>query len=240
MVGIAIIPLMGAVGAAVDYTQANATRTAFQNALDSTALMLSKTAATQSAADLQAAATNDFNALFSSPIAKNVTVTATYSPTNGSHLVLNGSATVDTNFLSVLGIDTINIAVSTTSTWGNTRLRVALVLDNTGSMASSGKMTALKTASQNLLTQLQSAAVKPEDVYVSIVPFSKDVNVDQSNVSAPWLRWDLWEEVNGKCSNTSYTTKTNCTSHSNSMDAGSPQYLERLRHRPRPELRHHQ
>jgi Flp pilus assembly protein TadG len=54
LVGIAIIPLMGAVGAAVDYSQANATRTAFQNALDSTALMLSKTAALQSGADLQA------------------------------------------------------------------------------------------------------------------------------------------------------------------------------------------
>jgi Flp pilus assembly protein TadG len=45
MVGIAIIPLMGAVGAAVDYSQANATRAAFHIALDSTALMLSKTAA---------------------------------------------------------------------------------------------------------------------------------------------------------------------------------------------------
>ena len=37
-------------------------------------------------------------------------------------------------------------------------------------------MAALKTASHNLLDQLKSAAHKPEDVYVSIVPFSKDVN----------------------------------------------------------------
>ena len=176
--------------------------------------MLSKTAALQTPADLQTAATADFNALFSSPFAKNVAVTATYSPTNGSHLVLNGSATINTNFLSVLGIDKINITATTTSTWGNTRLRVALVLDNTGSMASSGKMTALKTASHNLLTQLQSATVRPEDVYVSVIPFGKDVNVDVSNVNAPWLRWDLWEEVNGKCSNTTYKTKTTCTSQS--------------------------
>ena len=59
------------------------------------------------------------------------------------------------------------------STWGNTRLRVALVLDNTGSMASDEKIDALKTASHNLLSQLQSAAVRPEDVYVSIVPFQQ-------------------------------------------------------------------
>ena len=214
MLGIALIPLLGAVGAAVDYSQASATRTAFQNALDSTALMLSKTAALQTSSELQAAVTNDFNALFTGSNAKNVTVTANYSTTSGSQLVLSGSATVDTNFLSILGIDTIHIAASTTSTWGNTRLRVALVLDNTGSMASSGKMTALKTASQNLLTQLKSAAVTADDVYVSVIPFGKDVNVDTSNVNAPWLRWDLWEEVNGKCSNTTYKTKSTCTSHS--------------------------
>ena len=76
MVGIAMIPLLGAVGAAVDYTQANAARTAFQTALDSTALMLSKTAATDSSVDLQSAATNYFNALFTRTDVKNATVTA--------------------------------------------------------------------------------------------------------------------------------------------------------------------
>ena len=38
-------------------------------------------------------------------------------------------------------------------------------------------MTALKTASHNLLTQLQNAATNPEDVYVSVIPFNKDVNI---------------------------------------------------------------
>ena len=38
-------------------------------------------------------------------------------------------------------------------------------------------MTALKTATTNLLTQLQNAVTNDGDVYVSIVPFSKDVNV---------------------------------------------------------------
>ena len=140
-----------------------------------------------------------------------MTVTASYSNSNGSQLVLNGSAIINTNFLSVLGIDQLNITASSTSTWGNTRLRVALVLDNTGSMASSNKMTALKTASQNLLTQLKTAAVTADDVYVSIIPFNKDVNVDASNVNATWLRWDLWDAVNGKCSNTTYKTQSSCT-----------------------------
>jgi len=210
MLGIAIIPLMGAVGAAVDYSRANATRTAFQASLDSAALMMSKNAALQTTSQLQAAATDYVNAVFTATDARNVTVTASYSTSNGSQLVLNGSAVINTNFLSIFGIDQLNITASTTSTWGNTRLRVALVLDNTGSMASSNKMTALKTASQNLLTQLKNAAVTADDVYVSIIPFNKDVNVDSSNVSASWLRWDLWEAVNGRCSRSTYTTQSSC------------------------------
>jgi Mg-chelatase subunit ChlD len=42
--------------------------------------------------------------------------------------------------------------------WGITRLHVALVLDNTGSMADAGKMNALKIATKNLLKQLHGAA----------------------------------------------------------------------------------
>src|SRR5471032_2201232 len=177
LMGILALPLMGTLGVAVDYSRASAARTAFQAALDSTALMLSKTAATQSAADLQTTATNTFNALFTRSDVSNIAIATNYASSNGSTVTLNGSATINTNFLSVLGYSHLDITASTTSTWGNTRLRVALVLDNTGSMSSSNKMTALKTASQNLLGQLQAAAVTDADVYVSVVPFNKDVNV---------------------------------------------------------------
>ena len=213
MLALLALPLMGTVGAAIDYSRANATRAAFQAALDSTALMLSKTAATQSTAEMQTAATNYFNALFVHPEASNVAVTANYSSAGGSKVTLSGSATVNTNFLSVLGYSQLNISATSVSTWGNTKLRVALVLDNTGSMSSDGKMTALKTASKNLLTQLKNAAVTDGDVYISIVPFNKDVNVGSSNYTAAWLRWDLWDAKNGSCSNNNYSTKSSCLSH---------------------------
>ncbi len=192
LVGLLAIPLVGFVGVAVDYSRANATKVAFQAALDSTALMLSKTAATQTPGDLQTSATSYFNALFNHPEVQNVTITADYSSTAGSKITLNGTASTDTKFLGVLGFSQLNITASTTSTWGNTRLRVALVLDNTGSMSSANKMTALKTASQSLLTQLKNAAVTSEDVYVSIVPFVKDVNVGASNYNQSWVDLTSW------------------------------------------------
>lgn len=213
MLALTAIPLMGAVGVAVDYTQASATRTAFQAALDSTALMLAKTAATQTRDELQTSASQKFNALFSRPAASNVSVTADYSDIGGSKVTLTATATVTTNFLGVLGYDQINIGASATSTWGNMRLRVALVLDNTGSMASNDKMTALKTASKNLLTQLQGAAVNAEDVYVSIVPFNKDVNMGSANHDQDWVRWDLWEPLTGTCSIPRYSKQSRCTSN---------------------------
>ena len=105
--------------------------------------------------------------------------------------------------LGVMDLDPLkNITIngSSTTTWGSTRLRVALVLDNTGSMADDGKMAALKTATKSLLTQLKSAATTNGDVYVSIIPFSKDVNVGSSNYNASWIDWTNWNSDNQSCS----------------------------------------
>ena len=97
----------------------------------------------------------------------------------------------------------MTVTGSSTTTWGTTRLRVALVLDNTGSMAQDGKMTALKSATKSLLSQLQSAASNNGDVYVSIIPFSKDVNVGSANYNASWIDWSDWEDDNGSWQSTS-------------------------------------
>src|SRR5205085_4100198 len=99
----------------------------------------------------------------------------------------------------------LNIGTNSTVKWGNTRLRVALVLDNTGSMASAGKIDALKTASKNLLTQLKNAASVNGDVYVSIIPFSKDVNVGKSNYTQSYLRWDLWDTNNSNAGGNTFS-----------------------------------
>ncbi len=54
--------------------------------------------------------------------------------------------TVPTSFLGVIGYQNINVNASSTAAWGSSRLRVALVLDNTGSMRLADKMAALKSA----------------------------------------------------------------------------------------------
>ena len=80
-------------------------------------------------------------------------------------------------------------------------------------MSSNSKLTALKSASHNLITQLQGAATTDGDVYVSIVPFSKDVNANPANYQASWIDWIDWDQNNGSCNHGSYTNQSDCTSH---------------------------
>jgi Flp pilus assembly protein TadG len=198
---LAAIPMIGFVGAAIDYSQANSAKADLQTALDSTALMLAKEAAAGATGpQLQTDAVKYFAAMFNRPQAKNVQVTAAYSTNGGSSISVNASASLPINFLQLIGYNDLSIAGSSTTKWSSSRLRVALVLDNTGSMAAHGKMGALKTATESLLSNLQSAATTNDDVYVSIVPFVKDVNVDPANYAAAWIDWTDWTANNGTCS----------------------------------------
>ena len=220
---LATIPMVGFVGAAVDYSHANSIKAALQASLDATALAMSKTAGTLSAPDLQTKSEAYFKALFTRPEATGVTVTATYNTTEGSSLTITGSAMMTTNFMKVLGFRQLAVNSTATASWGNNRLRVALVLDNTGSMADAGKITALISATKNLLTTLQNAVTNPGDVYVSIVPFVKDVNLNATNYNSNWIYWgnsaqdpsqsdqNSWDANNGTCSPSSASTRSACT-----------------------------
>jgi Flp pilus assembly protein TadG len=194
MFGIAILPIMAAIGAAVDYSHANSVKTAMQAALDSTALMLSRDAASKDDGQLDASAKNYFNALFTRAEGKNVTINATYNASGGSSLTVDASVVVDTDFMKLFGYKQTTLKSQAVVRWGSTRMRVALVLDNTGSMADAGKMSSLISATNSLLNQLKSAATTNGDVYVSVIPFAKDVNMSGNNVNANWLDWTEWED----------------------------------------------
>ena len=105
----ATLPIIAGVGFAVDYSHANAVKVAMQQALDATALMLSKEAATDSSDVLKANAAKYFAALFTRPEAKNVTVTANYTTSGGTSVVINGSADVPTSLLGIIGYNTITV-----------------------------------------------------------------------------------------------------------------------------------
>jgi Flp pilus assembly protein TadG len=191
---IMLVPIVLFVGVAADYGRATAARSQMQMALDATALMVAKSASTMTAAQLNTQSQTYFTAQYARKDVSNVSVNANYSKTGGNQtLTLTVGGSLATTVTQIAGVQTLPISSSTTvQLGGGPRLRVSLVLDNTGSMAQSGKMTALQTASKNLLTQLQQAVVNTGDVYVSIIPFTTDINVGSSNVNATWIDWSQW------------------------------------------------
>ena len=77
-------------------------------------------------------------------------------------------------------------------------------------MNDDGKLAALKTATKSLLTQLKGAVSVDGDVYVSIVPFVKDVNLGATNYTSIWDNWLDWS-----------TTVPSNTTPSSSVGPGS-------------------
>jgi Flp pilus assembly protein TadG len=209
MFGLTLIPMLGLIGAAVDYSRANSVKAAMQASLDSTALAMAAKAPTLSSTDLKTQAQAYFDALFIKYGTTKVPLDVSYTTTDGPRITVSGETMVNTQFMRIpgFGINQVKVGASSTTAWGNTRLRVALALDNTGSMDWWGKMPALKTAAKSLLDQVKAVATNDGDVYVSIVPFAKDVNVGPGNYTASWIDWEDWDDDNGHDSSTTTCTK---------------------------------
>jgi Flp pilus assembly protein TadG len=226
MFAIVILPILGFAGAAIDYTRVSSARAEMQNALDSTALMVSKdlSSGTITASQVSAKAQSYFTALYTNKDASKVSVTATYTASSsmGSTIQVSGSATMTTDFLKVAGFPQLNFNTSSTTAWGTTKLRVAMALDNTGSMADAGKIGALQTASKNLIDQLSASAANNGDVYISIVPFANVVNLGTSFSDSGFIDWSNWStsgsiEEGWTCgsSNNAWNKTMKCGSSSN-------------------------
>lgn len=193
LAAVAMVAMVGIAGASVDYTRANSVRTAMQAAVDATALSLSKDARTLTGEQLSQQATSFFMAAFHRPEAKNLTVTPQFSsPQPGSFLLsIAATASIDTTLTQILGQSQLNISASGEVAWGFKKLELALVLDNTGSMAQSGKLAALKTAAHNLLDILQQATNSPGDIKVAIIPFDTTVNIGTGYANEPWIDYSV-------------------------------------------------
>ena len=209
MFGLSLIPLSIAAGAGLDLARAVMVRQSMADALDAAALAVGGTP-NISQANAENLAKQYFNANYSQDAKSYGTPASPTVKIVGNSVTLSVSNNVPTTLLSAANINTVPVTVSSTVVWGQSKLWVALVLDNSGSMcqpASSpcvnttntlAKIYQLKSASHTLLTKLQGAAANPGDVQVAIVPFTRVINYGTtnsgtSNVSASWLSWTLFD-----------------------------------------------
>jgi Flp pilus assembly protein TadG len=109
---IATLPILGLVGAAVDYSRANSVRAAMQTALDSTALMLSKEAATDTQDQLKANALKYFTTLLNRPEAQDLNITVSYGVDGGSDIMINATANLPAEYVRIIGLDELTVKAS--------------------------------------------------------------------------------------------------------------------------------
>jgi len=207
MFGLALVPLMIATGVGLDYARAALVKSQIADALDAAALAVGSSGLA-TAADVQKAAQAYFDTNYKGT--SKVTVSVTSYDAKGS-VTLGASANVSTTVLKLVDKPTIDVGSSSTVVWGQSKLWVALVLDNSGSMCQpdsqpcvndtndKSKIYQLKAATKSMLSKLQGASVNTGDVMVGIVPFNREVHVPFNSdgttfsVTSSWIDWSFWE-----------------------------------------------
>ena len=200
---LSLIPLCVAAGAGLDYARAIVVRSNMAQAINSAALAVGSTTGLTTA-QMQTLAQQYFTANYKADSSYGTPSAITVTP-SGQSVTISVSDKMPTTLISVVGINTLAITASTKVVWGQMKLWVSLVLDNTGSMCEPDsqpctndnnaniKINALKTATTNLLTMLKGVAVNAKDVMVAIVPFTTGVNVGTANKNASWLTYVPWD-----------------------------------------------
>ncbi len=194
---ISSIPLLALTGAGIDYGLGTKLHSKLQAATDSTALALCQAANTTTVVQLQLQA----NALMTGYMgAAGLTVdpvlitTLTQFPSNPRQITLKTHISTGTFFSKVTGVATMRPgATSTCAQPIPQTFEIALVLDNTGSMAASGggqsKMDAAKQAASNFVDYIygNSTTFAPT-TRISVTPFAAAVAVDPTTYRlAGWI-----------------------------------------------------
>jgi Flp pilus assembly protein TadG len=215
--GLVLVPLIGVTGIAIDYSRASNTRQALNSAIDSAALMAAR--------DAQKLTDGQIRSRIDAWIRDNLPANVKSQFSNAEITIdrtartikIDAKATVPTTISAVLGKSQIPVGTNSQSTWGTNKIELALVLDNTGSMSSSGKMTALKQASKDLIKIMKDASIDPEQIKISIVPFNTQVRIDRSLKDEPWIRYGMTRKVNcdrwGNCTTETLTKNVWAQSH---------------------------
>jgi Flp pilus assembly protein TadG len=188
MFGLALIPILGASGAAIDYSRFSNAKSALVGASDAGAL--AGAISRGSITDRRNAAQSVFEANlkqanFKDPVTVNYVNLLENNQNAGYRVEVTGN--VQTLFGSFVGQSVVpikNTAEAKSAT--DTPLDIAFVLDTTGSMEGA-RLTSLKSATNGILDDITASPLRPGMVRMGIVPFAQYVNVGLANRNQPWI-----------------------------------------------------
>jgi Flp pilus assembly protein TadG len=183
--------LVGLIGITVDFTRAQALRNQMQNAVDGAALVAERNS-NLSVSQRQAAARAFFDAEMGNDA---INVTFTVTPlTSGGHQV-DATMPMPVSLARIVRDEPWNLHVDAVAMAdASPPIEVALVLDNTGSMAAD--MPALRSAASDLADDLLS--LSGGSVRVALVPFVAQVNIGNGSAQMSWMDTTGVAPMNGE------------------------------------------
>lgn len=187
---LAVLPALTAVGAAVDYSRASEQRSKLQQATDAAALAVGGTAIAKTDTQVVAEATQHFNGLMAG-VAGDPRIDRVEISPGRTEVQVFTSMTYKPVFLKQAGIGPLTIAAKARTVKSHTQYEIALVMDNSGSMASSAggvsKMQASKDAAKRLIDIMYGNETSAARTKVSLVPFTLSVKAGESYANANWV-----------------------------------------------------
>ncbi|HEX5378647.1 MAG TPA: TadE/TadG family type IV pilus assembly protein [Phenylobacterium sp.] len=202
--------LLAAVFAAIDAARFSAARVQLQDALDSAALAVGASNATD-----QATITKIGETFLSGQLAGNNSLINTRPSFQlaGKTITATVTADVDPIFMDLFTGSLMNASASAQVVRGlDQTIEMAMVLDTTGSMAGT-KIATLKTAATSLVTKVMTGNTNGE-VKIGVVPFANYVNMGVASRTQTWASVPAdWIETitSGGTTTTPSCYKTSCT-----------------------------
>jgi Flp pilus assembly protein TadG len=180
LMSVALVPIVGTLAISTDYSKVMKQKYALQQVVDSTATSLAKDTdiLLLSPAQLQTRALGYANAVTgSAPVQSlNLAVTA-----DSERIHIDASGSVKLTFAKIFGTENLVVKVGVTVERAKTKnIEIALALDNTGSMSSSGKITQLKAAVKALVDYMNDKTKNPGNTKIALVPFTTNVKTDRN------------------------------------------------------------
>ncbi|BCH60443.1 hypothetical protein RvVAR0630_30670 [Agrobacterium vitis] len=195
MSAILMMPLLLAVGAALDYSSSRDHRNDIQVISDSAILAAASSYSSSSGVDALAAGIDSYLASDTADQGANDVDSATVpkrlsGPTlsaDGKEICVVVGEGVPTSFMQLAGVKTVNVSVKSCAALpGNIDLEVSLVLDVSSSMIEEGRFVPMQTAVKSFLTSFANDATVAKRSKIAIAPFSSRFNIGLTHKD--WLK----------------------------------------------------
>ena len=181
---LAAVPIVASIGVATDVARGYLIKNRLTEALDAASLAAGRQpdpALRQSDAERFFWANFGENYLGTTVTAGPTVVS---DPDTGT-VTVTAEAQIPTTFMNAVGIGSVDVGAKSVVTRQLGGIELMLVIDNTGSMGSNGRIEAAQQAAKDLLAIIYGTEQSLDDVWVGLVPYVTVVNVGSQHTS--WL-----------------------------------------------------